>query len=121
MRETERNVANGMTPAAARDAARRAFGNVTAATEQARDASRWRAIEELKQDVAFAAHSFRRAPMFVAGVTATIGVGLGLMATAFTLFNSYVLRPLAVRDPYALYDITWRSRDGQWHPFMWQG
>ena len=33
-REIERNVANGMTPSEARGAARRAFGNLTVATEQ---------------------------------------------------------------------------------------
>ena len=46
-REVERNIAGGMSPDAARDAARRAIGNITVATERARDAWRWRLLEEL--------------------------------------------------------------------------
>ena len=37
-RETERNVAAGMTHADARDAARRALGNLTVAADESRDA-----------------------------------------------------------------------------------
>jgi predicted permease len=120
-RETERNVANGMSPAAARHAARRAFGNPTVHTESARDSMRWRWLDELAQDVSYAIRAFRRAPTFVVGVVATIGLGLGLLTTAFTLFDAYVLRPLAVRDPGSLYESNWSlawtnyeafSRDG---------
>ena len=111
-REVERNVANGMSLSEARDAARRAFGNVTVATENAREASRWRIIEELGQDVQYALRGFRRAPMFVITVVATIGLGLGLLSSAFTFFDAYVLRPLAVRDPYSLYDVTWLAANG---------
>jgi predicted permease len=116
-RETERNVARGMTPDSAAAAARRSFGNPTLATEQARDAWRWTWLEEGRQDVHYAIRSFRRAPALVATVAITIGVGLGLLVTTFTLFNAYVLRPLAVRDPYALYDVAWRARNGTFHTF----
>jgi hypothetical protein len=116
-RDTERNVARGMTTSDAAAAARRSFGNLTVAAEQARDVWRWLWLEELRQDVHYAARSFRRAPSLVATVAITIGVGLGLLVTTFTLFNAYVLRPLAVRDPYALYDVGWRARNGAFHTF----
>ena len=118
-REIERNLAAGMSPDAARAAATRALGNVTVATEQARDAWRWSWIEETRQDLAYALRTFRRAPTFVLTVVATIGLGLGLLATAFTLFDAYVLRPVAVRDPMSLYDVSWHSRDGMWHALTW--
>jgi predicted permease len=118
-RETERNVARGMSPIAARDAARRALGNLTVVTEQVRDVTRWRWIEELLQDVAYALRVFRRAPLFVIAVVATIGLGLGLLSSAFTFFDAYVLRPLEVRDPYSLYEIAWSSRNDQKHSFTW--
>lgn len=118
-RETERNVARGLDPRAARAAANRTLGNITVVTEQARDAWRWRWVEELRQDVAFAVRTFRRAPMFVLTVVATIGLGLGLLATAFTFFDAYVLRPLAVRDPSSLYEVSWTSRNGVQHQFTW--
>jgi hypothetical protein len=101
-RETERNIAAGMEAAAGRDAARRAMGNFSVNIEQARDAWRWRWLEEPRQDLAFGARGYRRAPLFVITVVATIGLGLGLLSAAFTLFDTYVLRPLPVRDPFAL-------------------
>jgi predicted permease len=116
-REVERNVAGGMSPSEARDAARRAIGNLTVATENARDAWRWRLLEEFGQDIGYAVRSFRRAPTFVATVVGTIGLGLGLLITVFTLFDAYVLRPLSVRDPAALYEVSWRSRNYAWHAF----
>jgi predicted permease len=116
-RETERNVARGLARNEAADAARRSFGNLTVAAEEARDAWRWAWLEEVRQDIHYAIRSFRRAPALVATVALTIGVGLGLLVTTFTLFNAYVLRPLAVRDPYALYDVGWRARDGAFHSF----
>ncbi len=110
-RETERNVATGMSLHAARDAARRAFGNPTVHAERARDTARWRWADELAQDLSYAIRTFRRAPTFVLGVVCTIGLGLGLLTTAFTLFDAYVLRPLSVREPGLLYEsnegLTW--------------
>lgn len=118
-REVDRNIANGMSPEAARNAARRAFGNVTIATEQARDAWRWTMFEELRQDCVYAVRTFRRAPVFVLTVVATIGLGLGLLSSVFTFFNAYVLRPVAVRDPYSLVELHWSSADGRAHRFSW--
>ena len=72
-RETERNVANGMSPPDAHDAARRALGNLTVHAEAARDTMRWRWLDELTQDVSYGLRTLRRAPTFVVGVVATIG------------------------------------------------
>jgi predicted permease len=116
-REIERNVARGMDPIAARDAARRAFGNITVVTEQARDAARWRRLEELRQDIGYTLRTFRRAPLFVLTVVATIGLGLGLLSAAFTFFDAYALRSLAVRDPHSLYEVGWSSANGRKHHF----
>jgi predicted permease len=120
-RETERNIANGMSPAEARDAARRAFGNPTVHAESARDAIRWGWLDELAQDVSYALRTFRRAPTFVVGVVATIGLGLGLLTTAFTLFDAYVLRPLAIRDPGSLYESNWSLTWTNYQKFIRDG
>ncbi len=112
-RDVERRIANGEPPADARMAARRAFGNITVLTEQARDASRVDAVEQIGQDVRYALRSFRGSPRFALTVVLTIGLGLGLVTTAFTIFDAYVLRPLAVRDPRSLYEISLRDRSGR--------
>src|SRR5215475_4788533 len=108
-REAERNVASGMSPAAARLAARRAFGNPTVVAENSRDTMHFRPLEELRLDVCYALRAFRRAPTFLATVVVTIGLGLGLTTAAFTLFDAYVLRPVAVRDPSSLYTVSARG------------
>ena len=50
--------------------------------------------------------------MFVLTVVATIALGLGINTAVFTIFNSYVLRPISVRDPGSLYELDWRGRNG---------
>ena len=118
--ETERNIAAGMSPHEAALAARRAFGNPTQLKEQVRDSWGRRWLERLAADTRYAWRSFRRAPGFAATVIATIALGLGLNTTAFTIFNAYVLRPLAVRDAASLYQITWEDRRGAVRGFSWR-
>ena len=117
--ETARLVANGMSPADAAIAARRAFGNTTQLKEQVRDSWGQRWLERLGQDTRYAWRSFRRAPAFSATVVLTIALALGLNTTAFTIFNAYVLRPIAVRDPASLFQLSWRDRGGAQHGFTW--
>jgi predicted permease len=117
--EIARLVANGMQPADAAMAARRAFGNTTQLKEQVRDSWGRRWIERLGQDTRYAWRSFRRAPAFSATVVLTIALALGLNTTAFTIFDAYVLRPIAVRDPASLFQLNWIDRGGGRHAFTW--
>ncbi len=57
--------------------------------------------------------------MFAATAVLTLGVGLGLNATLFTLFNAYVLRPVAVRDPHSLYELGWNTKRAHRMNFTW--
>jgi predicted permease len=117
--EIARNVARGMSAADAALAARRAFGNPTQLKEQVRDGWGRRWLERLGQDTRYALRSFRRAPTFSATVVLTIALALGLNTTAFTIFDAYVLRPVAVRDPGSLFQLSWVDRGGSWHVFSW--
>ena len=71
------------------------------------------------RDVRYALRGFRRAPAFVATVVLTIALALGLNTTAFTIFDAYVLRPIAVRDPFSLFELRWLDRAGHAHGFTW--
>jgi predicted permease len=115
-REVARNVARGLTPDKARAAARRAFGNLGQTKDAMRDATRWQWLSRLERDLGYAARALRRAPAFSLTVIATIALALGLNATVFTIFNAYVLRPLPVRNPGQLYDVTLVGNRGpeQW-------
>jgi predicted permease len=97
-----------------------AFGSVALALEQSREVWGLAWLESWKQDVRYALRGFRRSPAFALGVVATIGLGLGVNTTMFTVMNSYALRPYAVRDPHALYGFFWSTKKGGSHNLSWQ-
>ena len=72
------------------------------------------------QDLRFALRGFRRSPAFVATVILTIALGLGLNTSVFTIFNAYVLRPLAIRDPGSLYEVSFQDRRGWGTRLSWR-
>src|SRR5579862_8880328 len=117
--EARKNRAAGMSAVEARRAARVEFGGIDRAKEQCRDARGVSWIETLVQDARYALRGIRRSPGFALTVAATLALGLGLNTTLFTIFNAYVLRPLAVRDPYSLYRFTWMNRNGENDRFSW--
>src|SRR5262249_52905687 len=96
---------------------RRQFGNVELVKEDARDARGVRLLEDILQDVRYAMRSYARAPAFAASLVVTIGLGVGISASAFTVFNAYVLRPFDVREPASLYSMNWMDAAGHYHDF----
>ncbi len=97
----------------------REFGSVALALEDSRAVWRLAWLESLGQDLRYALRSFRKSPGFAVAVVGTLGAALGLNTTAFTVMNGYALRPVAVRDPYSLYQFTWLNRNnaGHWFSF----
>ncbi|AHG92769.1 permease (plasmid) [Gemmatirosa kalamazoonensis] len=120
-RDAERLMRRGLSAEDARRVARHEFGDVEAHKEDVRDVWRVHRLADAQRDVRFALRSFRRAPAFVATVVLTIALALGLNTTAFTIFDAYVLRPIAVRDPFSLYELGWVDRMGHGHAFTWTG
>jgi hypothetical protein len=118
--EADRLEADGLSPDEARAAAHRAFGNVTLVRERFYETSRWTWLEQLWQDVRYAARGMRRQPSFVATAVLTLALGIGLLTIAFTVFNAYVLRPFAIRDPHGLYRIVWHARDDGGQQYRWR-
>jgi predicted permease len=118
--EIARLVEDGMTPADARAAALRAFGNVGSVKERFYEANRWMWLEQIVQDLRYGWRGLRRSPAFLATTVLTLAVGLSLTTIVFSVFNAYVLRPFAVRDPASLHQIGWRSSDNGGQSFRWQ-
>ena len=77
------------------------------------------AIEQLMQDTRYALRGFRRAPRFALTVVLTIGLGLGLVTSAFTIFDAYVLRLFEVRDPRSLFEVRLHDRWGRERNASW--
>jgi predicted permease len=110
--QTRKNVAAGMPQSEARRLARIEFGGETRIKEQCRDERRISFFETLFQDTRYALRGFRKTPLFALTVIATIALGLGINTAVFTIFNAYVLRPIAVVDPHSLYQLIGRSNAG---------
>ena len=87
--------AQGLTPDAARLAARRELGNVTRAREDARSVWIWPWLESVWQDTAYAVRSLRREPGFTLLSVVVLGIAIGLNTSLFTVFAGLVLRPMA--------------------------
>jgi putative ABC transport system permease protein len=77
-RDTQENIARGMSPTEAHAAALRKFGNVSLIEEQTRAVWRRPWIDQLAQDLLFAFRILRRAPGFTAVAVLTLMVGIGL-------------------------------------------
>jgi predicted permease len=77
-------------------------------------------LETLWQDLHYALRTLRRSPAFAATAVVTLGIGLGLNTMLFTLFNAYVLRPLAVSQPYSLYQLSFNTRTNGNSAFDWE-
>ena len=118
--ETDRLIEEGMRPEDARAAARKAFGNVGAAQERFHESNRWVWLEQFGNDLRYAARGLRQNPAFLLTTVLTLAVGLALVTVVFTIFNAYVLRPFAVREPGNLYRIAWLSPDAGGQSFAWK-
>lgn len=77
-------------------------------------------IESVLHDLRYSVRGFGRAPLFACVVAGTIGLGLGIVSSVFSLFNAYVLRPYAVRDAYSLYELSWDTATTRRHQFTWR-
>src|SRR5438105_7128461 len=80
----------------------------------------WRCGSSMLQDLRFALRGFRRSPAFVVTVALTIALGLGLNTSVFTIFDAYVLRPLAIRDPGSLFEVFFQDRRGWGKSLSWR-
>jgi predicted permease len=66
-------------------------------------------IDATAKDVQYAWRQCRRAPVAVATIVGTVGLGLGLVAAIFTILNAFLFRIDAVRAPEELFAVERRT------------
>jgi predicted permease len=98
-RQTAENIADGMSPEEARQAAMRTFGNPTVVREQVHETWSWTWLERLLQDIRFATRQIARAPGFALIAILTLALGIGANNAIFTLTHALLLSGLPVPDP----------------------
>src|ERR1700736_5557544 len=90
---TERNIAAGMLPHEARNAALRQFGGLEQIKEAAREQRVWMWAEEFLQDVRFGARMLLRSPTFSLLAILCLTLGIGTNAAVFSWIEGILIRP----------------------------
>jgi predicted permease len=92
----------GLSPGAARYAAKLRFGNSIHLQERSRDMWGFLSIEQLVADLRFAVRRLRRRPGFTASTIAVAAMGIGATTAVFTAIDAALLRPLPFYRPAEL-------------------
>src|SRR5215472_1192913 len=109
--ETDDNMARGMTPAEARAAARRKFGNSTLIREEIYAMNTVAFLDALGRDARHGMRTLLRNPLFSVVALFTIAIGIGANTAVFSVVNSVLLRPLPYPKAEELVGV-WQTAPG---------
>src|SRR5262245_4557425 len=87
-------IERGLSPEAARRAARREIGNVTAVNEEVRSYGWENTIGTLAADLRYGARRLRRKPGFTAVSVLTLAIGVGATTAIFSAVKPILFEPL---------------------------
>jgi putative ABC transport system permease protein len=103
----EREIAKGLSPVDARNAALRAMEGLEQKKEECRDMRRTQWIDQFLQDLKYASRSLLKNPTVSLVAFASLALGIGANTAIFSLINTVLMRPLpGVASPEGLVRLT---------------
>jgi predicted permease len=90
-------------------AARRQFGNVASFKEESRAMWNFGFVDQLAQDLRYAARAMAASPLFTATAALSLALGIGANTAIYSFMNAILMRSLPVGHPEQLQILEWRA------------
>src|SRR6266851_3837790 len=103
--ETDENIARGMSPEAARAAARRKLGNATLVREEIYQMNTVTFVDSAWRDLKYGARLLRLNPAFAVVAILSLALGVGANTAIFQLLDAVRIRTLPVPRPSELLEV----------------
>ena len=116
---TADQIADGLSPAEARNSALRKFGNLASIQEQAREGRGWRWLENFFHDLRLGVRSLYKTPGFSLIAIVTLGLGIGANTAMYSMFIGVMQKPLpypTTDSQVRLYRATAQNPEGNLAP-----
>jgi predicted permease len=117
--QTERYLADGLSPQEAKVAALRDVGGIEQVKEECRDSRGTAWFDNTLQDLRYAFRTLNKNRGFAMAAICTLALGIGATTAIFDVINGVVLRPLPYYDPSRLVDVEQTLRTGGFYSFSY--
>jgi len=74
--------------------------------------------DEMFQDLRYGVRMLMKHPGFTLVAVITLALGIGVNTALFTVYDAFVLKPLPLKDPYSIANVTGYDREGKRNQFF---